>query len=140
MLANEMNKLASKSRNENNDFNKQWEEMQERIKEYATNGENKCPMVYGKIRGFKMENRLFSYNVGKVLITFNYSELINNNMFYNSIYKYLIKDYNTKEKIKVDLYNKLIDDFKFENRKLGQDFYDMLDLMLDNLCEELKEV
>lgn len=87
-----------------------------------------------------MENRLFSYNVGKVLITFNYSELINNNMFYNSIYKYLIKDYNTKEKIKVDLYNKLIDDFKFENRKLGQDFYDMLDLMLDNLCEELKEV
>lgn len=85
-----------------------------------------------------MENRLFSYNVGKVLITFNYNELINNNMFYNAIYRYSISDYNTKEKIKVDLYNKLIDDFKFENRKLDEDFYDMLDLMLDNLCKELK--
>lgn len=48
MLASEMKILSSTSRNENNDFNKQWEEMQKRIKEYATNGENKCPMVYGK--------------------------------------------------------------------------------------------
>lgn len=48
MLANEMRDLASKSRNENNEFNKQWEEMMDRIRESAKNGENKCIMVYGK--------------------------------------------------------------------------------------------
>ena len=73
MLANEMNKLASKSRNENNDFNKQWEEMQERIKEYATNGENKCHMVYGKYNeqlieklkenGFQVMRKMELFNI-----------------------------------------------------------------------------
>lgn len=48
MLANEMKDLASKSRNENEEFNKQWEEMKNKIKEYAQKGENKCTMVYGK--------------------------------------------------------------------------------------------
>lgn len=48
MLANEMRDLASKSRNENNDFNTQWNEMQERIKEAAREGLNYCRMVYGK--------------------------------------------------------------------------------------------
>ena len=48
MLANEMKELATKSRNENNGFNKQWEEMQNRIRENAKNGLNYCPMVYGR--------------------------------------------------------------------------------------------
>ena len=47
MLASEMKELATKSRNENNDFNKQWEEMKNRMKEYANEGKNYCPMVYG---------------------------------------------------------------------------------------------
>lgn len=48
MLANEMKELASKSRNENEGLNKQWEDMMTRIRETAKNGENKCVMVYGK--------------------------------------------------------------------------------------------
>lgn len=48
MLAEEMRELASKSRNENEGLNKQWEEMMNRIKETSKNGENKCSMVYGK--------------------------------------------------------------------------------------------
>ena len=45
MLAEEMRELASKSRNENEGLNKQWEEMMNRIKETSKNGENKCSMV-----------------------------------------------------------------------------------------------
>lgn len=48
MLANEMKELAKKSRNENTGFNKQWEEMQDRIRKTAIEGLNYCPMVYGK--------------------------------------------------------------------------------------------
>lgn len=48
MLASEMKSLASQARNSNNGFQKQWEEMETRIKESARNGENKCKLVYGK--------------------------------------------------------------------------------------------
>lgn len=48
MLANEMRELASKSRNENEGLNEQWEEMMNKIKETSKNGENKCSMVYGR--------------------------------------------------------------------------------------------
>ena len=48
MLANEMKELSKVSRNTNDEFNKQWEEMKTRIKENAQNGINYCPMVYGK--------------------------------------------------------------------------------------------
>ena len=55
MLAEEMKNLASKSRNENNEFNKQWEDMMNRIKDSAKNGENKCVMVYGKYNDLLIE-------------------------------------------------------------------------------------
>jgi hypothetical protein len=42
-----MKELASKSRNENDGFNKQWEEMKKRIKETSIEGKNYCVMVYG---------------------------------------------------------------------------------------------
>ena len=48
MLANEMNELSRKSRNENSGFQEQWEEMEKQIREYANKGENKCTMVYGR--------------------------------------------------------------------------------------------
>lgn len=48
MLANEMKELSKVSRNLNDGFNKQWDEMKARIKENAQNGINYCPMVYGK--------------------------------------------------------------------------------------------
>jgi len=48
MLANEMSKLSSQSRDNNIEFEKQWNEMQDRIRESAREGKNCCPMVYGK--------------------------------------------------------------------------------------------
>lgn len=48
MLASEMRELSSISRNNNEGFNKQWEDMKNRIKETASKGENKCVMVYGR--------------------------------------------------------------------------------------------
>ena len=48
MIADEIKKLAEQSRNTNEDFNKQWNEMQERIKQTAMQGMNYCIMVYGK--------------------------------------------------------------------------------------------
>ena len=48
MLANEMKEWSKVSRNLNDGFNKQWDEMKARIKENAQNGINYCPMVYGK--------------------------------------------------------------------------------------------
>lgn len=47
MLANEMKNLSSASRNLDEGFQKQWREMKDKIKEYASKGENKCTMVYG---------------------------------------------------------------------------------------------
>lgn len=48
MLANEMKELASKARDNNEGFGKQWEEMKTRIKDAAESGVNYCTMVYGK--------------------------------------------------------------------------------------------
>lgn len=48
MLANEMSKLSSQSRDNDKDFEKQWSEMQDRIRETAKEGKNYCPMVYGR--------------------------------------------------------------------------------------------
>lgn len=43
-----MNNLAKVSRNTDNGFMEQWEQMKTKIKEYATQGKNECTMVYGK--------------------------------------------------------------------------------------------
>jgi hypothetical protein len=48
MLADEMKRLSSQSRDNDNGFNKQWEEMQEAIRKSAKEGLNYCKMVYGK--------------------------------------------------------------------------------------------
>lgn len=55
MLANEMKTLSKVSRNLNEEFNKQWEEMKNKIKEYANKGENKCTLVYGKYNELLIE-------------------------------------------------------------------------------------
>ena len=48
MLASEMKNLASASRNSDTGFKKQWDEMEQKIKETATEGKNYCTLVYGK--------------------------------------------------------------------------------------------
>jgi len=47
MLASEMSKLSSQSRDNDKGFEKQWTEMQDRIRATAKEGKNYCPMVYG---------------------------------------------------------------------------------------------
>lgn len=48
MMAKEMRKLSQESRENNNEFQKQWEEMKNKIKKYASDGKNECTLVYGK--------------------------------------------------------------------------------------------
>lgn len=86
-----------------------------------------------------MDKKILTYDLdkSKTIIKINFYNVCNY-YYENSTKRYFTEDYNTKEKIKVDLYNKLIDDFKLDNRNLENEFYDMLDLMLDNLCTELK--
>ena len=82
-----------------------------------------------------MEKRIITYDLDKLFITINFYELVNN-ISINKTKRYLIKDYDTKEKILGDLFNNIITDFDLDN-KYNDEFYDMLDLMLDNLCKEL---
>ena len=84
-----------------------------------------------------MENRYLTYDLDKLFITINFYELVNN-ISINKTKRYLIKDYDTKEKILGDLFNNIITDFDLDN-KYNDEFYDMLDLMLDNLCKELNK-
>ena len=73
MLASEMSKLSSVSRNTNDKFKMQWEEMEKRIKESASNGLNYCQMVYGlyneqliaklKENGFKVMTKMDLFHV-----------------------------------------------------------------------------
>ena len=48
MLASEMRAISSESRNNNDGFNKQWEEMMTEIRNTAQEGKNYCVMIYGK--------------------------------------------------------------------------------------------
>ena len=88
-----------------------------------------------------MENRIITYDLdkNKTTIKINFYNLCNY-YFENKTKRYFSQDYNTKEKIKVELYNKIIEDFNFEDFNFENEFYTMLDLMLNNLYEELKEV
>ena len=84
-----------------------------------------------------MEKIIITYDLNKLFITINYYELTNN-ISINQTKRYLIKDYDTKEKINLNLYNDILDSFNLDIRDLQEEFYDNLSDLLNNLCKELK--
>ena len=48
MLVDEIRNLSSVSRDTNEGFKKQWDEMEEKIRNTAKEGKNYCTLVYGR--------------------------------------------------------------------------------------------
>lgn len=84
-----------------------------------------------------MEKRIITYDLDKLFITINFYELVNN-ISINQTKRYLIKDYDTKDKINMDLYNDIIDSFDLDSKCLQEEFFDNLENLINNLCKELK--